>query len=186
MAVVTTKQVAQDIYVLHSLNPDDKLSITMARLPYTMLTKVMALAYGNNTGMFQSDRDKDELVLDPDYKVSSDLVSHEISTVIDQMIEMAELYANAYEEHVSVGQFCVWAQIGPEFFPLIQAYAKMFRKSEIDFYGLANPYSKREHVEEFIAAPGTVHYEWGAKQFTPPKPKNQKQANKAKNKRKKQ
>ena len=185
MAIVTTKQVAQDIYVLHALNPDDKLSVTMARLPYTMLTKVMALAYGNEAGMFKSDREKDELILEPSYQIDSGLVSAEIGTVIDQMVEMAELYASVYKEHVSVGQFCVWAQVGPEFFPLIKAYATMFRPADIDFYELENPYSPRHHVEEFIATPATRDAEWGARQFVPPKPKHQKQANKAKNKRKK-
>lgn len=179
MPVVTTKQVAQDIYVLHSLHPNDKLSITMARLPYTMLTKVIALAYGNETGMFKSDRDNDELNLSADYEIDSALVSPEISTVIDQMIEMAELYAGAYEEHVSVGQFCVWAQVGPEFFPLIKRYAELFRSAEIAFYGLANPYSKSEHIEEFIATPYTAKHEWGAKQFVKP------DKNKSKGKRKK-
>ena len=185
MPVVSTKQIAQDIYVMHSLSPNDKLSVTMARLPYTMLTKVMALAYGNEEGMFKSDRENDTLTLSVDYEVDSAKVSNEISTVIEQMIDMANLYANVYEEHVSVGQFCVWAQIGPEFFPLIKAYAEMFRPADIAFYGLENPYSKRGYVEEFIATPGTVAKEWGSKQFQPPKPKNQKQANKAKNKRKK-
>lgn len=169
MAIVTTKQVAQDIYVLHRLHPDDKLSITMARLPYTMLTKVLALAYGNSTGMFKSDREKDELALFVDYELDSGLVSREISTVIDQMIEMAELYANEYQEHVSVGQFCVWANIGPEFFPLIKEYAQTFRSAEIAFYGLENPYSKTKYLEEFIATPYTASKQWGAKQFVEPK-----------------
>jgi hypothetical protein len=184
MAFVTTQEVAQDIYVLHSLTPTDKLSVTMARLPYTMLTKVMALAYGNNTGMFKSDREADTLELNPDYEVSKDLVSDEIITVTGQMIEMAYLYATAYEEHVSVGQFCVWAQVGPEFFPLIREYAKRFEDEAVTFYSLENPYSTRSHEEEFIATPDTRDAEWGAKQFQPPKAKNQKQANKAKNKRK--
>lgn len=182
MPIVSTKQVAQDIYVLHSLRPEDKLSVTMARMPYTMLTKVMALAYGNEVGMFTSDRVNDTLVLDPDYEVDSAKVGNEISTVIDQMIEMANLYANVYQEHVSVGQFCIWAQVGPEFFPLIKAYAEKFRPADIAFYELENPYSKRGYREEFIATPGTLQEAWGAKQFVPPKPKPGKQANKAKNK----
>ena len=185
MAVVTSQQVAQDIYVLHSLRPDDKLSVTMARMPYTMLTKVIALAYGNETGMFTSDRDDDTLRLSVDYEVNPELVSAEIITVIEQMAEMASLYAKAYEEHVSVGQFCVWAQVGPEFFPLIQEYAKMFYNDVLAFYKLENPYSKRGYEEEFIATPDTAAEQWGAKQFVPPKPKNIKQLNKAKNKRKK-
>lgn len=184
MPLVTSKTVAQDIYVLHALNPDDKLSVTMARLPYTMLTKVMGLAYGNRAGMFTSDRDKDTLALSPDYLIDPALVSDEITTVIDQMAEMAELYADAYSEHVSVGQFCVWAQVGPEFFPLIKEYASKLADERVKFYTLKNPYSARGHEEEFIATPSTLDKEWGANQFQPPKPKNQKQANKAKNKRK--
>lgn len=180
MAVVTTQQVAQDIYVLHSLRPNDKLSVTMARLPYTMLTKVMALAYGNEAGMFKSDREADTMTLSVEYEVNPELISDEINTVIDQMAEMAHLYARTYEEHVSVGQFCIWAQVGPEFFPLIKEYAKLFHGHKVEFYGLENPYSKASYVEEFIATPDTASQEWGAKQFVPPKPKNQK-----KNKRKK-
>jgi hypothetical protein len=147
-----------------------------------MLTKVMALAYGNETEMFSSSREKDSLILNPNYEVDSARVGNEISTVIDQMVEMADLYANVYQEHVSVGQFCIWAQVGPEFFPLIKAYAQMFRPADVSFYSLQNPYSKRGHVEEFIATPATAEAEWGAKQFQPPKPKPGKQASKAKNK----
>lgn len=180
MALITTAQVAQDIYVLHSLSPTDKLSVTMARLPYTMLTKVMALAYGNANGMFTSDRDADTLELTRGYMVLDELVSDEIATVIDQMVEMADLYAKTYQEHVSVGQFCVWAQVGPEFFPLIKEYAKHLADERVTFYTLENPYSQRGHEEEFIATPETRGEEWGAKQFTPPKPKGQKAKHKKK------
>lgn len=185
MALVTTEEVAQDIYVMHSLNPSDNLSVTMARLPYTMLTKVMALAYGKNNGLFEVDREGDKLTLKPGYDIDSILVSDEIETVIEQMAEMAELYASNYDEHVSVGQFCVWAQVGPEFFPLIKAYAEKFWDEKLAFYSLENPHSKRRHVEEFIATPGTASQEWGKKQFVAPKAKPGKQASKAKNKRKK-
>lgn len=174
MAIVTSEQVAQDIYVMHSLNPNDKLSVTMARLPYSMLTKVLALAYGNANSMFSVDRKADTLTLSDAYQVTPDNVSAEIDTVLGQMAEMAMRYADTYEEHVSVGQFCMWAQVGPEFFPLLKAYAKMFSGDLLDFYTLENPYSVRGHEEEFIATPYTRDKEWGAKQFHPPKDKKDK------------
>jgi hypothetical protein len=146
-----------------------------------MLTKLMALAYGNGEGIWESDRAKDEMVLKP-YSVKVDLVSNELSTVINQMADMADLYARNYSEHVSVGQFCIWAGVGPELFPLLKAYAQTFYEDKLAFYELENPYSKRGHVEEFIATPETAADLWGAKQFQPPVPKPGKQASKAKNK----
>mgnify|MGYP006928171116 CR=1 FL=1 len=167
------RTVAQEIYVQKSLHPDDELSTTMARMPYSMLVKVLALAYGNSVGMFKSDEKANTLVLSDSYQVTPDAVNPEINKLIDSMHEMTQVY-DLKEEHVSTGQFCTWAGLDPLVFQVIEEYVKLFHSDRIVFYSLENPYSTRGDSEDFIATPDTVDKQWGAKQFVKPEEKETK------------
>lgn len=171
MAAPESSVVAQEIYVQKYLYPDATLSEVIARLPYTTLSNILGLSYGNSSGMFASDQKLNTIELSDSYQVSPDQVNPQLNELISQMEELAVQYA-LKDEHVSVGQFCFWAQIEMTTFDVIREYCKLFHSDRVTTYKLVNPFSTSKNdlqrQVEFIATPDTVDQQWGKKQFAKP------------------
>lgn len=164
MAVPESSIVAQEIFVQKSLNPDEPLSKVMARLPYSMLSNILGLSYGNSAGMFASDQKANTITLSDSYQVTPDQVNPQIDELIGQMVELVVQYAMK-EEHISVGQFCFWAGIEMQTFDLIRYYCQLWHSDRVTTYEIPDPTSRANKTVEFLATPDTIEQQWGKKQF---------------------